>query len=40
MSKPTKITGPMEEQTTPHLLDAERQDAAFGVICELTGLAA
>lgn len=40
MSKPTKITGPMEEQTTPHLLDAERQDTAFGVICELTGLAA
>ena len=29
MSKPTKITGPMEEQTTAHLLDVSRQDNGF-----------
>lgn len=40
MSPPTKVVGPMEEQTTPHLLDVERQKMAFQVIEELTGTAA
>ena len=40
MSKPKKITGPMEEQTTAHFLDTERQDVAFQVISELTGTSA
>jgi len=37
MSKPKKLTGPLEEQTTAHFLDQARQDAALAVIEELTG---
>lgn len=37
MSKPTKLTGPLEVQTTAHFLDQARQDAALDVIEELTG---
>jgi len=40
MSKPKKLTGPIEVQTTAHFLDRARQDAALGVIEELTGQAA
>ncbi len=36
MSKPKKLTGPLEEQTSVHLLDQARQDTALGVIEELT----
>ncbi len=37
MSKPTKLTGPLEVQTAAHFLDQTRQDTALGVIEELTG---
>ena len=37
-SAPKKLVGPMEETTAPHLLDAERQDNAFRVISELSGV--
>ena len=37
MSKPKKLVGPMQEMTNPHLLDVERQEAAWNVICELSG---
>jgi len=37
MSKPKKFVGPIHEQTTAHLLDVERQEAAWKVLGELTG---
>ncbi len=37
MSKPKKMIGPMVEQTYPHMLDADRQKAAWAVIQELAG---
>lgn len=36
-SKPKKLTGPLHEMTHDHLLDAERQEAAWSVLNELTG---
>jgi NAD(P)-dependent dehydrogenase (short-subunit alcohol dehydrogenase family) len=36
-SKPKKLTGPLHEMTHEHLLDAERQEAAWHVLGELTG---
>ena len=40
MSKPGRVVGPIEEMRQPHLLDVERQNAAWDVICELTGVGA
>ena len=37
MSAPKKLVGPMEEMTNAHLLDVERQEAAWNVLGELTG---
>ena len=37
-SKEKKLTGPLCKMTYPHLLDVERQELAFGVLCELTGV--
>lgn len=38
-SKPKKLVGPLQEMTTyPHLLDVERQEAAWKVLGELTGV--
>jgi NAD(P)-dependent dehydrogenase (short-subunit alcohol dehydrogenase family) len=39
MSKPTKLIGPMVEQTYPHMLDVKRQEAAWAVVGELAGTA-
>ena len=38
MSKPGRLIGPIEEMKQPHLLDIKRQDAAFAVITQLTGV--
>jgi len=38
MSKPKKLVGPMEEMKQAHLLDTERQEVAWGVLGELTGV--
>ncbi|MEM7124712.1 MAG: SDR family NAD(P)-dependent oxidoreductase [Chloroflexota bacterium] len=40
MSKPKKLVGPMQEVTSDHLLDVERQEAAWNVLSNLTGTAA
>ena len=37
MSKPKKLVGSMVETKNAHLLDAVRQEAAWGVLGELTG---
>ena len=37
MSAPKKLIGPMQEMTNAHLLDVERQEAAWNVLGELTG---
>jgi NAD(P)-dependent dehydrogenase (short-subunit alcohol dehydrogenase family) len=39
MSPPKKIVGPLQEVIAPHLIDVERQDAAWKVLGELTGTA-
>lgn len=39
-SAPKKLVGPLEESTYSHLYDTERQDAAWGVLAELTGVPA
>jgi len=36
-SKPKKLIGPLHEMTHPHLLDVDRQEAAWNVLDELTG---
>jgi len=38
-SKPKKLTGPLYEMTHDHLLDLQRQEAAWTVLSELTGTA-
>lgn len=38
MSKPKKMVGPIQEMDQPHLLDEERQEAAWVVLGELTGI--
>lgn len=37
-SKPKKLVGPMEEMQYAHMLDVERQEAAWKVLAELTGV--
>ena len=39
-SAPKKMVGPLHEASYAHLLDEERQDAAWRVLGELTGTAA
>ena len=39
-SKEKKLIGPLFRMTCPHLIDEDRQEAAWNVICELTGVAA
>ena len=36
-SRPKKLIGPLHEMTHPHLLDVERQEAAWTVLNELAG---
>jgi len=38
MSKPKKLVGPLHEMRQTHLLDVERQEAAWKVLGELTGV--
>lgn len=38
-SRPKKLVGPLQESTYPHLVNEERQEAAFNVLGELTGTA-
>jgi hypothetical protein len=40
MSKPKKLVGPMQEMKHAHLLNVERQEAAWDVLGELTGITA
>ena len=37
-SKPKKLVGPLQKITYPHLLDEQRQEAAWKVLGELTGV--
>jgi hypothetical protein len=37
-SEPKKLVGPLVESTYPHFLDVERQEAAWAVLGELTGI--
>jgi NAD(P)-dependent dehydrogenase (short-subunit alcohol dehydrogenase family) len=39
-SAPKKMTGPLHASSYPHLLNVERQEAALGVLGELTGASA